>query len=295
MRFAGVVVVYNPNQKVKENIKSYIDYIDKLYVVDNTEKKDNGELFNFNKKIEYISNNKNLGIATALNIAANRAISDKFDWFLTMDQDSFFEKNSLKRMIDFILNYEKNDLISYLFGIKYEKIGIFAPFYKLNENMNSMLGFDFPLMVMTSGNLINLKIYKKIGGFKDWLFIDCVDFDYCLNLKSNGYEILQNNSCILNHNLGMTKTYRFLFKSHTSSNHSPIRKYFLVRNRHYIYDMYHNIYPQYCNLELSRTKKEAAKIILFEKHKIKKIFYMIKGYIDYKKGRKNNIYENKEN
>ena len=40
---------------------------------------------------------------------------------------------------------------------------------------------------------------EEIEGFKDWMFIDCVDFDYCLNLVRNGYEIHQVNKVVLHH------------------------------------------------------------------------------------------------
>ena len=54
MKFAGVVVAFNPSDIVVDNIKTYINNIDKLYVVDNSENTDNSKMFSFNKKIEYI-------------------------------------------------------------------------------------------------------------------------------------------------------------------------------------------------------------------------------------------------
>ena len=283
MKFAGVVILFNPDKKVKKNIETYIENIDKLYVVDNTINKDNTSMFNFNKKIEYISEKKNLGVSKALNIAALKAYNEGYDWLLTMDQDSYFEVNSLKKMINFVECLKSDKTISTILEKKYNEIGLIAPFYKLNDNYNSSGDISFPLMVMTSGNLINLKIYKKIGGYKDWMFIDCVDFDYCLNLKQNNYEILQLNTAILNHSLGNTKQYKFLFRKVTSSNHSALRKYYIVRNRHYLYDLYHEKFPEYCNLEIKCTKKEIIKILLLEKNKYKKIKFMLKGYLDYKK------------
>ena len=49
-------------------------------------------------------------------------------------------------------------------------------------------------------------------------------------------------------------------------------------------DMYHDEFPDYCNAEISRTKKEWAKIVLYEKNKVKKSLMMLRGYRDYKKG-----------
>lgn len=41
LKLAGVVTLYNPTDKDIENINTYIDDIDTLYVIDNTEGKDN--------------------------------------------------------------------------------------------------------------------------------------------------------------------------------------------------------------------------------------------------------------
>ena len=65
MKIAGVTVLYNPNQEVIKNIKNYLPYIEKLYLVDNSPNKDNKKL-KINSKIKYINNHKNLGIAEAL-------------------------------------------------------------------------------------------------------------------------------------------------------------------------------------------------------------------------------------
>ena len=73
------------------------------------------------------------------------------------------------------------------------------------------------------------------------------------------------------------------------TNHNPIRRYYITRNRHYLYDLYKDDYLDYCALELSRTKHELIKIILFEKDKIKKLKYIYKGYRDYKKGIKGEL------
>ncbi|PIX27897.1 MAG: glycosyltransferase family 2 protein, partial [Candidatus Huberarchaeum crystalense] len=76
MKIAGVIVLYNPNEEVIDNIKSYLEDIEILYAVDNSEtKKDEiiKKIESFNK-IVYIDNNGNQGMSAALNIAARLAI-----------------------------------------------------------------------------------------------------------------------------------------------------------------------------------------------------------------------------
>ena len=118
---------------------------------------------------------------------------------------------------------------------------------------------------MASGNLVNAKAYKKIKGFNEDMFIDCVDFDFCLNMRKHGYQILQLNFVRLKHYLGNTVKKRFLGLTMYADNHSSMRKYYEVRNRHYLYDSI-MIIPYYCNLDLVEQKR-IIKIWLFKKIK----------------------------
>lgn len=284
MKVAGVVVLYNPDEKVMDNIKSYINDLDKLYVVDNSDKKNLSLNFD-DKKIEYISNGGNKGIAYALNVGAMRAYSEKFDWLLTMDQDSKFVDGHFKKMISYVKEYKSNNLISESLNFEFDKVGVISALQRTKVNeADELQGLNFPLVVMTSGNLINLNIYNEIGGFNEDYFIDCVDFDYCLKVKKNFYEVIQLYSVELEHNLGDIKEINFFGKHLHVTNHNYIRRYYISRNRHYLYDEYKDIFKEYCDAELGLNKREMVKIILFEKNKLRKIRSIYRGYRDYKKG-----------
>ena len=292
MKFAGVVVLFNPGENINENIKTYINGIDKLYVVDNS-LVDNSNILDNNKKIFYIPNYKNLGIATALNIGANKAIKDGYDYLLTMDQDSKFRDNDIIKMTNMIRKYPEDNEIKKMFGNNLSKIALFSPLHVIN-NDPSIMGmpstkYDSPLNVMTSGNIINLKIYKKIGGFRDDFFIDCVDFEYCMHFKKEGFSLVRNNSIKLNHELGNYICKRIFGKQYQTFEHNYIRRYYIIRNRHYLCDMYWNDFPEYCDLEKKCSFKELKLVWICEKNKLKKTFYMLKGYIDYKKGKRGSM------
>lgn len=274
MKLAGVVVLYNPDQKVINNINSYIDELDALYLVDNSSA-DNSTLF-MHEKVEYIPLQKNTGIAHALNVGAKKAIDHNFHYLLTMDQDSMFEKDALKNMKSIIDADDEKD-----------QVGIYSPFHKtaISEPVPEEL-FTSPLVVMTSGNIINLDIYKCVEGFKEWMFIDCVDFEYGLNVRKHGYTIKQINTVFLDHELGDYEIKHVFNKKIFCDNHSALRRYYIVRNSFYLYDMYHNDYPDYCQAVVKQAKQSFFYATVFEKHGFKKLIYMIRGYIDYRKGKK---------
>lgn len=263
----AVIVLYNPEVSVLDNISSYIDSVDKFYIVDNSEEK-NILLIDTLKEYSntyYLDNNGNQGIAHALNVGCNKAIDDGYDWILTMDQDSFV----FEGMIETLLEYRADNvaIVSPFHADKY------FPFHKTDMPIQEILS------VATSGNLLNLKIFEKIGIFEEKLFIDYVDTEYCLRANIAGYKVLLVSNAILKHKLGEISQHIFLGKKFYTSNHNYIRRYYNARNRFYVYDKY-SVYDDYIREDKKTFLKEIVKIILFEKDKIKKVYYILLGLWD---------------
>lgn len=277
MKLSSVVVFYNPSKENIDNIKNFEKSVDVVYVVDNSE--DDTIRLKDTNKIKYIKLYENKGIATALNIGAKNAIKDGFKWLLTLDQDSKITSSIVDKMKDFIEKNKNN-----------KKIGIVSPYHDIkSDEIIKDVEFEKQLEVMTSGNIINLDIYQKVDGFKDWLFIDCVDTDYCMNLNKQGYEVLRLNKVVMPHNLGNLEEHIFLGKKYPCYNHNPIRRYYIVRNNLYINSMYKDLYPEYCNHLIRVQKGQVKRILLFEKDKLRKLKMMYKGYKDFKKGVKGKL------
>ena len=272
IKIAGIVTLYNPTDKDIINISTYIDDIDKLYVIDNTEGKSNKDRIPKNKKIKYIFKNENVGVATALNIGAKFAIKEKYKYLLTMDQDTTFKPGVMNQLKDAINKFDM------------KKYAIVTPWHNTKLKLKEIdEEYDYPTEIVTSGNILNLDIYQKLGGFKDWMFIDGVDIEYCLNLRKHGYKILRVVNARIDHELGDIKR-RYLFgKEYVCSNYPAIRRYYIMRNNHYIFDMYKDFDPSTC-WRILEQKPAMKAILFFEKGKYKKIRNYFRGLSDYKKG-----------
>ena len=270
MKLAGVVVLYEPDDSLLNNINSYIKYLDELYVIDNS-KESHKELFK-DKKIEYTFYNDNKGIAKALNDGCKKAIKDSFEWILTMDQDTFVPKEAMEEMIKYI---KENDT---------SKDGIVTVWHESNLDTVRPKGkIDYPLDEMTSGEILNLNIFKEIGEFREDFFIDGVDMEYNLRLKKNGYRIVRLNNVAIDHNLGDVTYHKLFGKTFLCTNHSAMRNYYMQRNYRYINEAYKDIAPEFCDM-LIHIKLRLFKIVMFENNKIAKIKAIFKGIKDYKKG-----------
>ncbi|MDD5717849.1 MAG: glycosyltransferase family 2 protein [Sulfuricurvum sp.] len=274
-KIAAAIILYHPDLSVLQNINSYLSDVDILFAIDNSEVTNPSfvEKIIRNPKIHYLSNHGNKGIAYALNVGAKKAMEMGYHWLLTMDQDSHATTTMIQEM--FKCSTEK-DL---------SKISIIAPFHAnpYHRFPSTDLQCSRVLTTMTSGNLLNLEAYAVIGPFRDDLFIDYVDNEYCLRSTSLGFTVIQANKAILNHNLGNLKQHTFFWKKFYSTNHSPIRRYYAFRNRSKIIELYTELFPLYCRFEKSRFFVDSIIILLYEKQKFSKFKMMLRGLVDYKR------------
>ena len=268
MKIAGVVVWYNPTEEDKKNIDSYLPYLDKLYIIDNSENKNT---YCSKDNVSYIFNGKNIGISEALNKAAKLALKGKYKWLLTMDQDT---KMNEECFIEF------NKIFK---SINLDNIEIITPWHKtILSHLVPIEEYTYPNEVMTSANLVNLEILKKLNFFDERLFIDGIDIEYGLRLNKNGYKIMQCNKISVLHNLGNIEYHKFFGKVFMCTNHNYLRQYYMARNYRYIRDMYIDYDRKFCTT-LVKIKSNIFKIVMYEKDKFRKLKYIFKGIRDYKK------------
>ncbi|MFO7447594.1 MAG: glycosyltransferase family 2 protein [Ignavibacteriaceae bacterium] len=271
---AGVVVLYNPHVEVIQNINSYINQINFLFIIDNSEKRNYeiAEYFQNHSGVEYIFNEDNLGVAAALNIGAKKADEQGCTYLLTMDQDSKAPPGMIETFLE---------------GMKiFKGVGLISPFHynEAHSLVPSAKKYTTELAVMTSGNLLNLLAFKDIGGFNEDYFIDHVDTEYCLRLNMMGYKLIQCNEILLQHNEASPIKKNLFYRTVYLYNHSPIRFYYKARNRQYL-KKYKRYFPELFRVEAQLFWRTLLKVILFENEKILKLKMATLGYIDYLKGK----------
>jgi rhamnosyltransferase len=267
IKISACVVLYNPGENIFNNVNLILEQIQYLYIIDNSDL-DKCKLLFDKENISYFKNKGNKGIATALNQAARQAIADGFNYLLTMDQDSILDPH----LID---NY-----IKYLHSNISDRVGLLSPNYLYKEySNNTRQGRNYTVLLsMTSGSLLNLTAFKIIGPFVEELFIDYVDFEYCLRLGKKGYNIIKVHNANIYHNLGSMQQRKFLFRKVSITNHSPLRLFYRTRNRFYIYKSYLKDFPVFVIKDLFVFINELIKILFYEKSKREKFRWILKGF-----------------
>ena len=243
IKLAACVVLYNPDDTIFENILTYGNYVDKLIVVDNSLKKNNLLIDRLNEvfesKLIYINNNDNLGIATALNQACDKAIELQFKWILTMDQDSsFINFDHYKKCLEKVQNVNNVALLA----ANTDKEG----YSTCDKNDCSCNYREDKFSVITSANIVNLEYFEEIGRFNDKLFIDMVDYDYCLRINIKKFKILYFPDVFVEHKLGEVhlRTNIFTRKKKYKTEHNAQRAYYISRNSLYLSKNYGKYFPK---------------------------------------------------
>lgn len=271
IKTSACIVLYNPTHEVIENVATYAEKVDHFIVVDNSNHRQSKiieTLKNNYSHMIYIDNHVNLGIATALNIACDTAITQGSDWILTMDQDSkFINFDEYLNCLCSLPNQSETALLA-------ANAGRFSMDEIQNHSSDCIPQEEF--IVITSGNFLNLKLFNTIGRFDENLFIDVVDYDFCAKVRLAGYKTLLFKNILLEHQLGVLHKRKNLLtrKIKYKREHSPQRAYYITRNYLYLARKYRKVLPQ----EFSLLKvlniifiHDVTKILLYEDQKYKKI------------------------
>ena len=285
---SAVIITYNVENDFKNRINKLKGKVNEIIVVDNGSKAETiSMLKELEKEITIIYLEKNKGIAYALNKGIKYSIEKGYDWILTLDHDSIVTDDMIKNMLKCYEGFDQElkEKVAMLVPVhveekEYENNNIIN-----NEEVASKL-YTEVLTEITSGALTKSSIYKNVGLYDEKLFIDLVDHDYCLALNKKGFKVIQVNSGVLIHNLGDSIKKSILGLKMIPTNHSPLRRYYMSRNRHYIWDKYKQDFQGWVLTDKRRFITENLKIILFENNKIEKLKYIREGIRDYK----NNIF-----
>lgn len=274
MKIAAVVILYNPAKDVIRNINSYLEAINLLYIVDNSTHPSTQiqAFFIGEQKVVYLHDGENKGISSRLNQVIGLASKGGYEWLLTMDQDSYFGNGVFSAYLQCCKKFENKD-----------KVSLFGTVYFTTVTSRNDCNFSDVNHLITSGSIMNLKLTEQIGGFDEKLFIDEVDFEYCLRSRLLGFRILQFQNIFLIHALGEVSNHRSLKNNKITARvlHSPLRLYYITRNFLYISAKYKSIFPA----EIKKRKKilfnRIKNNLLYNKDRFKVLKFIARGVLDY--------------
>lgn len=269
------IVTFNPDVvRLNENINALIKQIDNIVIIDNGSTNINEILLCTEpilNKIEIIKFHKNKGIATALKSIMEYAKEHKYEWVLTLDQDSVIEPGLVDEYLKASLDKRNQQVGMFTCLIKDRNFSDLK--YENQENE-----YEDVLYCITSAAFTNVGKYFETSGYDPAFFIDCVDFDICYLLREKGYLIRRINFVGLRHEVGHGENRYFLWKRVVVYHQPPFRIYYLTRNTIWMHKKHRDLFSK-----ISMVKKIVAlaiRIILYEDMKKLKISSFIRGVKD---------------
>lgn len=296
MKIAAGIVTYNPDiVRLQENIDAVLNQVEHLIIVDNASKNKDMWLEKLAdiEKVTILQNDTNEGIAKALNQIVECSGKLDCEWTLTLDEDSVVPVNMIEEYKKYIDMDRVAMIVSVIEDRTMDVIDVDGAIKMHHEYVDTAI---------TSGTLMNNQVWIEVGGFTEELFIDYVDFDYCMKLKKSQYKILRVNAVHLLHELGNAseiKLFTFLGKVffwcppigrrfqelRYTTNHSAERLYYVTRNQYYYMDKY----KEYIDIPKMKRGMKIGWVVklIFEKNRLKKWKAIRKGIRDGKNMCKN--------
>ena len=202
MKVCAIVVLYFPEFKLlTQVIDCILSQFEEVIIIDNGS--DVTSFFDGNNKIDYFNLKNNRGIAYAHNYGINVANQKGYDYVCIFDQDSVIPVDFLSKMSD---AYQAlNDK-----GIN---VGVIGPravsrasgeryIGKFDKGVFSQQGYTEISQVISSGSMLAVRLLNEFGGFKESMFIDLVDFEWCWRLKKEGFKHFIIEDVSLEHMFG---------------------------------------------------------------------------------------------
>lgn len=283
MSTAAIIVLYFPdeNATILSNILCS-SKLDKVIIVDNTP--DGSNFKNIHSNCIYLQLKKNIGVAAALNIGMKEAHDLNIEQVFLFDQDSQIEDQYINKMINaaesfFKLNYAI--LLPRLYDINLKRESRYLRLKKFKWQRvkscnNTSIDVDYGI---TSGSLILTQVWYEQKGFLEKLFIDQIDFEYCLRIRQAGYKIAVLCSVMLKHQIGFRQQKKFLGISIIATNHAPIRRYYNMRNKIIVSKKYFFSYPIILLYNILLIINDVLAITFIENNKVKKLYNLTKGIL----------------
>lgn len=288
MIIAGIVTFEPDINRLRENIEAISPQVPLVIIYDNgsSNSASIADLASASPNVSVIRNATNDGIAAALNRLAEAALNNGASFLLTLDQDSVCSL----------------EMVSKLAPELADGVGMVTP-HIVDRNKQTLEDFrrlNLPDVeryrqparrgAITSGAIVDLTAWRRLGGFDELFFIDYVDYDFNQRLMEAGYSILRVNTAALLHEVGRaTLTWlrvprkdlsgRWHIEQFFAFGHSPTRCYYKARNR-VLFTRKHGRKLGLTHEGIWQIPQQIALTLMFERQRFAKLKGFVRGIVD---------------
>jgi hypothetical protein len=182
---------------------------------------------------------RNQGIAAALNALAEAATAAGFRRLFLLDQDADATVETAQALGHAFDRAIGEDLPPALVGPSpARKPGHKAPVYPLRSGVRPRENLRPVEFLATSGSLVDLAAFARVGPFREDFFIDAVDLEWCFRAWARGRSCWMDPGTAIPHSVGRG-TIRMRFLPVTMPDQPLFRMAVYVRNSAYSWRLPH--------------------------------------------------------
>ncbi len=272
----AVVVAFFPDGDFEQRLLAVLPQVTALVVVDNTP---GGACARRLQALEVdgvcihlIENLENVGIAAALNQGVDYALELHYSWVLTLDQDT----QCYPDMVAILMR---------VYAVCTPKPVVVGGNYvdprkgALTVGASAEGAHREVKTVITSGSLVNARLAYEMGGFREDYFIDQVDHEFCLRVRSHGGLVVISRQPVMTHSVGGAGGVWVPFLGILPA-HPPLRKYYIARNSVVIIATYWRREPGWCLRRSVRLVLGLCLMAILEEQKLAKVRAFAAGVVD---------------
>ena len=277
----AIITTYAPDEKLHQLVADAAGQVDRVFLIDDSGSRDvrnslDKELCSI-KKLTMHHMTVNSGIAAALNCGLKAASSEGYEKALLLDDDTRIAPSLVRNLERAWRQMECNGHNPGVIGVSRSD-----DFKKVSRKREATNGIRWhPVRgVVTAGSMVDIGITCETGGFREEFIIDAVDYDYCSRLRRNGMLVARLDEALMVQPVGETKTIKVLGLGISTTNHSPLRRYYMFRNNVVLATEQFRYDPLLSIAIVWFLVKTLAKVICMEKHRTRKLKAMVHGTLD---------------
>jgi rhamnosyltransferase len=278
----AVVVSYNAGGMVRRCADSVRGQVEETVIADNgSDPGTLGELRRIEsaENCKVFLNGRNLGVAGALNRGVQYAIRHGYRWVLTLDDDSEATPGMVEKLT---AGFSRGGPATGIVAANALDLNTKTPWLPAVPDSASV-----PLIgvrtAMSSGSLIDVRVFEKVGFFDEQLFLAYVDHDFCIRAGRDGFRMFVRPDAILLHREGSKEVRRFLWKQVWYNRYGKESRYFITRNAIHVLRRYRR--SGFLREIAVRWLTDVLKIIVYDEERVTKIAFILKGLFDGARGK----------
>jgi len=236
MQVAAVVVTYHPEPAVLQRLLARLaQQVASVIVVDNTP--DQRPVLDEQPGLTVLHQRANIGLSAAQNLGLQRAQQQGAQFALLLDQDSLPAEGMTQGLLQVHAQASAQGLrVGAVGALVVDPNGLAEGFVRFDDGRYVAV-LPRPdqawlpcQMLIASGTLIPMAALQAVGPMDADLFIDRIDFEWCLRALSQGFALLGARDARLHHHLGEHHVRLWFGRWRELPVHRPFRYYYMVRN-----------------------------------------------------------------